>query len=49
MRLKLNTVVTRANLQDDGMASLVGELRPERWKVFQVMPRCNAIPFDQMQ
>eukprot|EP00887_Chlorella_sp_A99_P004942 scaffold4.g4942.t1 len=36
-RLKLNTVVTRATLEDD-MAPLVLDLRPERWKVFQVLP-----------
>lgn len=35
-RLKLNTVVTAANLHDDAMGALVAELRPERWKVFQV-------------
>ena len=33
---QLNTVVCRTNLEDEGMAALVLELRPERWKVFQV-------------
>lgn len=36
-RLKLNTVVTAPCLGDvGGMVELVGRLRPERWKVFQV-------------
>lgn len=37
LRLKVNTVVTRQNLQDD-MCALIRELRPSRWKVFQVLP-----------
>ncbi|KAG2433539.1 hypothetical protein HYH02_012656 [Chlamydomonas schloesseri] len=38
-RLKLNTVVTAPCLDDvRGMVQLVGRLRPERWKVFQVLP-----------
>ena len=37
IRMKLNTVVCKANLEDD-MSSLVLELRPERWKIFQVLP-----------
>ncbi|PNW85647.1 hypothetical protein CHLRE_03g196300v5 [Chlamydomonas reinhardtii] len=38
-RLKLNTVVTAPCLGDvGGMVELVGRLRPERWKVFQVLP-----------
>ncbi len=37
IRMKLNTVVCKANLDDD-MSSLVLELRPERWKIFQVLP-----------
>jgi radical S-adenosyl methionine domain-containing protein 2 len=37
IRMKLNTVVCRANLHDD-MSDLVLELRPERWKVFEVLP-----------
>ena len=36
-RMKLNTVVCRTNLDDD-MRDLVLRLRPERWKVFQVLP-----------
>ena len=30
---QLDTVVCRTNLEDEGMAALVLELRPERWKV----------------
>ncbi len=37
LRLKINTVVTRQNLQDD-MRALMRRLRPSRWKVFQVLP-----------
>ena len=37
IRMKLNTVVCRANLEDD-MSALVMELRPERWKIFEVLP-----------
>jgi len=37
LRLKVNTVVTRQNLRDD-MRALIRELRPARWKVFQVLP-----------
>jgi len=36
LRLKVNTVVTRINLEDD-MRPLIRKLRPQRWKVFQVM------------
>ena len=37
IRLKLNTVVCRTNIGDHaGMADLVTELGPERWKIFQV-------------
>lgn len=35
-RLKLNTVVTSHNKKDD-MSSIVSELCPDRWKVFQVL------------
>ncbi len=34
--LKLNTVVTSANLDDD-MTALVSELKPDRWKIFRVL------------
>lgn len=34
--VKLNTVVTRHNVQED-MSALVRSIRPERWKVFQVL------------
>lgn len=37
IRMKLNTVVCRQNMDDD-MTSLVNQLQPERWKVFQVLP-----------
>jgi radical S-adenosyl methionine domain-containing protein 2 len=37
LRLKVNTVVTRINLDDD-MRALIRQLRPKRWKVFQVLP-----------
>jgi radical S-adenosyl methionine domain-containing protein 2 len=37
LRLKVNTVVTRENLDDD-MRGLIRQLRPARWKVFQVLP-----------
>ncbi len=37
LRLKVNTVVTRLNLEDD-MRPLMRRLRPKRWKVFQVLP-----------
>jgi len=37
LRLKINTVVTRQNLHDD-MRSLIRQLAPSRWKVFQVLP-----------
>lgn len=37
LRLKINTVVTRQNLDDD-MRALIRKLRPSRWKVFQVLP-----------
>ena len=35
--MKLNTVVSKPNLADD-MSELVLELRPERWKIFEVLP-----------
>jgi len=37
IRMKLNTVVCKPNLDDD-MAELVLKLRPERWKIFEVLP-----------
>ena len=37
IRMKLNTVVCKSNLDDD-MTELVLKLRPERWKVFEVLP-----------
>ncbi len=36
IRLKLNTVVTRLNADED-MSALVRRMAPERWKVFQVL------------
>lgn len=37
IRMKLNTVVNAMNLDDD-MSELVLTLRPDRWKIFQVLP-----------
>ncbi len=37
VRIKLNTVVHQMNL-DESMVDFVVQLRPERWKVFQVLP-----------
>lgn len=37
MRLKINTVVSALNAVED-MRELILALRPERWKVFQVLP-----------
>ncbi len=37
VRIKLNTVVHRLNL-DESMVEFVEALRPERWKIFQVLP-----------
>ena len=36
-RLKLNTVVTRLNHQED-LSDYVRRMAPERWKIFQVLP-----------
>ncbi len=36
-RIKVNTVVTRGNLDKD-MTEFILEARPERWKLFQVLP-----------
>ncbi|OHX64776.1 hypothetical protein NH26_21195 [Flammeovirga pacifica] len=36
-RLKINTVVTKANLNED-LNDFVNDAKPERWKVFQVLP-----------
>ena len=40
IRLKVNTVVTKLNFQED-MSELIGALEPDRWKVFQVLPICG--------
>ena len=37
IKLKINTVVTQLNYNDD-MRSLISELEPDRWKVFQFLP-----------
>lgn len=37
IKMKLNTVVCKQNLHDN-MIDIVNYLRPERWKVFQVLP-----------
>ena len=37
IRLKMNTVVTAVNWEED-LTEFVRALRPERWKIFQVLP-----------
>ena len=37
IRLKVNTVVSRIN-HDDNLAGFIANARPERWKLFQVLP-----------
>ena len=37
VRVKINTVVTRLNLQED-LTGFILEARPERWKLLQVLP-----------
>ena len=37
IKMKLNTVVCSENINDD-MSELVAELRPDRWKIFEVLP-----------
>ena len=37
IRLKINTVVTRENYEED-LGGFIARARPERWKVFQVLP-----------
>lgn len=37
IRLKVNTVVTARNAHED-LTDLLAELRPERWKIFQMLP-----------
>jgi radical S-adenosyl methionine domain-containing protein 2 len=37
LRLKVNTVVTKLN-KDDDMREMIRTLKPARWKVFQVLP-----------
>lgn len=37
LKIKINTVVTRATWQED-MSPLIRRTRPERWKVFQALP-----------
>ena len=36
-RIKVNTVVTRSNLDED-LTEFIIEACPERWKLFQVLP-----------
>ena len=36
-RLKINTVVTRENCGED-LGGFISRARPERWKLFQVLP-----------
>jgi len=40
IRLKVNTVVTRNNVEED-MSSLISAICPQRWKIFQVLPIRN--------
>ena len=37
IRVKINTVVTKATLEED-LTDFIIEARPERWKVLQVLP-----------
>ena len=37
IRLKVNTVVTRSNYEED-LAGFIANARPERWKLLQVLP-----------
>ncbi len=37
IRLKINTVVTRTNYNED-LGEFIANARPERWKLFQVLP-----------
>ena len=37
IRLKINTVVTRSNCDED-LTGLIARARPERWKLLQVLP-----------
>ncbi|TDP63605.1 viperin family antiviral radical SAM protein [Bradymonas sediminis] len=37
IRLKMNTVVNRLNVDED-MSELIAQMAPERWKLFQVLP-----------
>jgi len=37
IKLKINTVVTKVN-KDEDMSSLINDLRPTKWKIFQVLP-----------
>ena len=37
IRMKLNTVVCSVN-KNDTMLELVRQLRPDRWKIFEVLP-----------
>ena len=37
IRAKVNTVITRFNLGED-LTDFILEVRPERWKIFQVLP-----------
>jgi radical S-adenosyl methionine domain-containing protein 2 len=37
LKLKVNTVVSRFNLDDD-MSAFISEVKPARWKIFQALP-----------
>ena len=38
MIFKVNTVVTSKNRLEEDMSSLIIEMKPDRWKIFQVLP-----------
>ena len=38
MIFKVNTVVTSKNRLEEDMSSLINEVKPDRWKIFQVLP-----------
>lgn len=48
VQLKVNTVVQRHNVDED-LAPLVSRLRPERWKVLQVLPVLGQNDIDYQQ
>ena len=49
IKLKINTTVTRLNWMED-IRPLIGKLKPDRWKVFQVLKICgqNDLHFNSL-